>query len=98
MTKLAKEVDNLLLANKPLFNEATACLNVVCEQLEGKMKVLTNLDNEIVGLCQVDNITREIDESEGIIATLLKISKRLLVSSQVLLAPRPYPLIPQHYC
>ena len=78
LTKLAKEVDNLL-ADETLSNEAAAQLNVVCEQFEGKMKVLTNFDGEIVSLCQVDDITRKIDKSEGIIAKLinckLKIAK-----------------------
>ena len=38
LIKLTKEVDNLL-ADETLSNEATAHLNIVCEQLEGKMKV-----------------------------------------------------------
>ena len=69
--KAAKEVDNLL-ADKPLLNEAVACLNVFHEHLEEKMKVLTNLDGEIVGLCQIDDITRKIDKTEGIIAKLIE--------------------------
>ena len=71
LTKLAKEVDDLL-ADETLSNDSAARLNVICEQLEGKMKVLTNLDGEIVSLCQVDDITCEIDESEGIIAKLIE--------------------------
>ena len=70
LTKLAKEADNLL-ADETLSNEAATQLNVVREQFEGKMKVLTNCDSEIVSLCQVDDITRKIDESEGIIAKLI---------------------------
>ena len=35
------------------------------------MKVLTIPNNKTVGLCQVDNITHEIDESEGIIVKLI---------------------------
>lgn len=42
--KLAREVDELLEVT-PLSSEAAAQLNVVCEQLEGKMKVLTNLNS-----------------------------------------------------
>ena len=76
LTKLAKEVDDLL-ADETLSNEAAARLNVVREQLEGKMKVLTNLNGEIVSLCQVDDITREIDESEGIIAKLIECKRKI---------------------
>ena len=71
LTKLAKEVDDLL-ADETLSNDSAARLNVIREQLEGKMKILTNLDGEIVSLCQVDDITRKIDESEGIIAKLIE--------------------------
>ena len=71
LTKLAKEVDDLL-ADETLSNDSAARLNVIREQLEGKMKILTNLDGEIVSLCQVDDITRKIDESEGIITKLIE--------------------------
>ena len=74
--KPVKEVDDLL-ADETLLHEAAARLNVVREQLEGKMKVLTNLDGEIVSLCQVDDITREIDESEGIIAKLIECKRKI---------------------
>ena len=76
LTKLAKEVDDLL-ADETLSNDSAARLNVIREQLEGKMKVLTNLDGEIVSLCQVDDITREIDESEGIITKLIECKRKI---------------------
>ena len=78
LTKLTKEVDNLL-ADETLSNDFAARLNVIREQLEGKMKVLTNLNYEIVSLCQVDNITREIDESEGIIAKLIECKRKIAI-------------------
>ena len=87
--KLVKEVDDLL-ADETLLNEAAARLNVVLEQLEGKMKVLTNLDGEIVSLCQVDDITREIDESEGIIAKLIECKRKIASAMSILLVLRPY--------
>ena len=65
------------LADKPLSNEAAARLNVVREQLEGKIKVLINLNSEIVGVCQVDNITCKIDKSEGLIAKLIKYKQKI---------------------
>ena len=78
LTKLMKEVDDLL-ADETLSNEAAAHLNVVCEQLEGNMKVclLIDLDGEIVSLCQVDVITRNIDESERIIAKLIECKRKI---------------------
>ena len=50
LMKLAREVDELLEVI-PLSSEPAARLNIVHEQLEGKMMVLTNLDGEIVALC-----------------------------------------------
>ena len=41
------------------------------------MKVLTNLDGKIMSLCQVDDITREIDESEGIITKLIECKRKI---------------------
>ena len=45
--------------------------------VRGEDEVLTNLDGQIMSLCQVDNITREIDESEGIIAKLIECKQKI---------------------
>ena len=76
MTKLAKEVDDLL-ADKTSSNEAAACLNVVHEQLKGKMKALANLNGEILSLCQVDDITCKIEESEGILTKYIECKQKI---------------------
>ena len=76
LTKLAKEMDNLL-ADETLLNEAVARLNIVRERLEGKIKVLTNIDGEIMSLCQIDDITCKIDESEGIITKVIECKRKV---------------------
>ena len=57
ITKLTKEVDDLL-SKSELDTEATARLRVIFEQLEGKSKLLSNLDSEVLSLCGMDNIER----------------------------------------
>ena len=48
-------LDEVLL-DGPLLGEAATWLNIVYEQLEWKMKELTNLNGEIVALCQVEDM------------------------------------------
>ena len=50
LTKLAEQIDNLL-ANESLWNEAITYLNIGCEQLGRKIKVLTTIEGDIVSLC-----------------------------------------------
>ena len=71
LTKLAEEMDNLL-ANQSLWNEAITNLNIGCEQLGRKIKVLTTIEGDIVSHCYVDNITHKTTKSEGIIAKLIE--------------------------
>lgn len=41
------------------------------------MKILSNLHAEIVSLCQVDDITHEIDKSEGITVKLIECKRKI---------------------
>lgn len=75
LTKLTREMEEIL-ASPELSSEGTSRLKVIHEQLEGKMKVFSNLDSEIVGLCVLDDIEREIDESEATTAKLIECCHR----------------------
>ena len=55
---LPKEIEEIL-SNPELNDEATSGLQVIHEQLEGKMKVISNLDSEIVAICVIDEIERD---------------------------------------
>ena len=80
-----------LLADETLSNDSAAHLNVIREQLEGKMKVLTNLDGRnrkpLPGRRYHSRNRRIWGESS---LSLLNVSERLLVSCQIRLALRPY--------
>ena len=72
LSKLTREIEEIL-PNPKLSNEAISCLQVIHEQLERKMKVISNLDSQIVATCPIDEIEREIEESEAITAKLIQL-------------------------
>ena len=41
------------------------------------MKVISNLDSEIVGICVIDEIKREIEESKAITAKLIQSKQKI---------------------
>ena len=76
LTKLTREIEEIL-SNSELNSEATSRLLVIHEQLEGKRKVISNLDSEIVGICVIDEIEREIEESEAITAKIIQSKRKI---------------------
>jgi len=52
LTKLIREVETLLESHEPEVDR----LKIICEQLDGKLKVFTSLDGEILELCPEDDI------------------------------------------
>ena len=71
LTKLTREIEGLVESTKPDPNRVSR-LKVIYEQLDSKMKVFSNLDGEIVALCPEDEIEREIEDSESIIAKVIE--------------------------
>lgn len=55
LTKLTREIEGLVESTEPEPNRVSR-LKIIYEQLEGKMKVFSNLDGEIVALCPEDDI------------------------------------------
>ena len=71
VTKIVKEVDDLLSAEGPMNAERVSRLNVKLQQLEVKLKVLSDIDKDILSKCNVEDIEREINESETVIAKIM---------------------------
>ena len=69
ITKLTRELGEALTS--PATGEKVSHLNVVFEQLQNKLNVLQKINNKVLALCGVDDIEREIDESEVITARIL---------------------------
>ena len=55
VTKVIKEVNDLLLTEEPLDAERISRLNVKLQQLEAKLKVLGDIDKEILSKCKMDD-------------------------------------------
>jgi len=78
ITKLTRELDEALTGDAA-SGEKVGRLNVIYEQLQNKMSVLQKIDNEVLALCAVDDIEREIDEAEVITAKILDYRRRIEV-------------------
>ena len=77
VTKIVKEVDDLLSAEGPMNAERVSRLNVKLQQLEAKLKVLSDIDKEILSKCNVEDIEREINESETVTAKIMDCQQRI---------------------
>jgi len=80
ITKLTRELDEALTGDPAAAErDKVGRLNVIYEQLQNKLNVLQNIDNEVLALCPVDDIEHEIDESEVITAKILDYRQRIKV-------------------
>ena len=89
VTKLCREIDTVL-AEESFNTDPTIVsrLNVIHEQLNGKMKQFSNLDREIVMLCPIEEIEREIEDSEAITAKIIEAKRK--IQSALRERPRDY--------
>ena len=76
VTKLVREAEEIL-RNESLTSEQRSRLNVIRQQLEGKLKLLGDMDKYILSHCEVDVIETEIEESETIIARIINCTQRI---------------------
>jgi len=76
VTKLEKEVDKLL-NNGSAFDVNRIQVND--RQLEGKLTTLDKLDTDIQNLCDLEQLTQEIEESEHVNARILELRERIRV-------------------
>ena len=73
LTKLIKEIDALLEPAEPEIDQ----MKIISEQLEGKLKVFSNLDSDIVALCPEEDIEREIEDTESITAKIIGAKRKI---------------------
>lgn len=57
-------------------------LKVISRLLEAKLKTLKEIDQEVLSLCNVDEIPQEIEESEKYVEKVIKCQKRINDFSQ----------------
>ena len=75
-TKLIKEVDELV-GGDPTTVEALAHLKVIYKQLDSKLCFLSKVDEEISSLCELEEIEREVEESEATVAKIIERKHRI---------------------
>ena len=68
-TKLTKEADELLHLPGDVDVDRS---EIIRSLLEAKLKILSDLDEEILGLCDVKDIEQEIEESAEAVARILR--------------------------
>ena len=71
LTKLTREIESLVEPAEPESSQVSR-LKIIYEQLDGKRKVFSNLDGEIVALCPEEEIKREIKDSESVTAKIIE--------------------------
>lgn len=76
VTKATREIDDLL-SEEPLSSESVDRLNVLLQQLNNKMHVLQDINREILTLCAIEEIEREIEDSEAVDAKILKYKRKM---------------------
>ena len=62
---------------EPLSSESVDQLNVLLQQLNNKMHVLQDINREILTLCSVKEIEREIEDLEAVDAKILKYKRKI---------------------
>ena len=86
-TKLEKETYDLL--SEELNDEETSRLEVISCLLEAKQRTLNDIDTEITSLCELSEISKEIEDSEAIEARIITCRKRIKDSKQVVSNEQP---------
>ena len=75
--QVVQEVDNILATKDPLNANQLQQLSVKEQQLNLKLKVLSDIDQEILAQCDVSTIEGEIDELETVSARILECQQRI---------------------
>ena len=76
-------------------NEQVHQWEVISRLLEAKLKALENIDQDILSLCNVDEIPQEIEESERYVEKVITCQKKISNVSQPTagdMQEPPYPL------
>ena len=71
LTTYTREIEGLVESTEPEPNRVSQ-LKIIYEQLEGKMKVFSNTDGDIVALCPEEDNEGEIKDSESITAKIIE--------------------------
>jgi len=77
VTKLVNEADEILHSTVPLESAQRARINVISQQLDNKLKILNDMDKDILAKCDVFAISTELEESEVVTAKVLSCKQHI---------------------
>ena len=76
MTKLVCKAEELSLSER-LEPSQHSLLNVIYQQLEGKLNLLSDMDKDILSRCEIEAIDTETEESEAVVAKIINCKQRI---------------------
>lgn len=82
VTKNVGKVNDIIGTEEFISSEHISQLKVIGRLLETKLKTLEEIDQEVLSLCNVDEIQQEIEESEKYVEKVITCQKRINDISQ----------------
>ena len=76
ITKLTRALDVTLVSIESV-GDKIAHLNVIYEQLQNKLNILQKGNDQVLTVCSVDHIEREIEYSEAISTIILDYKRQI---------------------
>lgn len=73
---MTKEIDESL-SGGDFTSESKGRVNVLLQQLNNKLYVLNDINREVLLLCKVDEIEREIEDAKAITVEALNYKRRI---------------------
>ena len=76
-TKLAFKAEQIIRATESLDSSRQNGFHTNTQQLEGKLSLLNEMDNDILDCCELQAIETEIEESEAIVAKMINCRQKI---------------------
>ena len=94
VSKLDQEFTEMLQSEDKDYER----LNVMRQLLDGKQESLSEMDQEILSLCEVTTIDKEIEESEEFTASIIRLKCKIENASKVNMPPsNTWDLLKRHH-
>ena len=91
VTCLTKQIDELLAVE--LVGECISKLNVLLQQLNNKFDKLQDIDHDIITVCKLKEIEREMEESEIMTAKVLDYKRKVEEALSVVMSRRSHTIM-----
>ena len=77
LTKLSKEAETYLADTTAITKDINGRLQTINTMINEKMKMVTSLDEKVLELCEIEEITEEIEEADDIKSRTLDIQRAI---------------------